>query len=400
MCPPPSEWPRKVFLESTALFRLGPRLENVDFAELQRFQELIDFELIVAEVSWREYLRRREKEARDCIAKIRQCRADLAKHDQIYGELEEAEKKALAHLDHVSQHFLGKVESFGIIIAPTPAVNIHMLLEMSLTNEPPFEDSQSDSGEKTKEKGFRDALILFTVLENIKNQPQEAALIVTNDTRLGEAFRVQGSKLGMKLDVVQDLQKANLHIDATLDAWYRGVIKREADEAKGMLLRYHDQLSERIQEIKELTESELGQGPLAALSGDETRLDIQELRSLAFDDVESALWKDRDKDKSRILFRVRCRARVIARERPGYFSWNPTSFSVGGGKTSVNRLAALASLNTPSIEKDLPVSLYGEAQLERQNEDWQLVGLKVDKSLPEPEWIELQRLVVLTKGID
>ena len=325
MCSLPVEWPRKVFLESTALFRLGSRLENVDFAELQRFRESLEFELIVAEVSWREYLRRREKEARDCVAKIKQCRADLAKHDQIYGELEEAEKKALAHLESVSQHFLAKVQSLGITIAPTPAVDPQMLLEMSLSNEPPFEDSQSDSGEKTKEKGFRDALIMFTVLEDIKNRPEETALIVTNDTRLGDAFRAQASKLGIKLEVVQDLQKGNSLIDATLDTWYRGVIRREADEAKEMLLHYHDQISERIQEIKELTESELGQGPLRLLYGkDEPRLDIQELRSVAFEDVESALWKDADKDNSRILFRVRCRAHVIATEQPQYFSWSPT----------------------------------------------------------------------------
>src|SRR5437763_9885333 len=171
MSPLPPEWPRKVFLESTALFRLGSRLENVEFAELQRFRKDLEVELIVAEVSWREYLRRREKEARDSVAKIKQCRSDLAKHDQIYDELEEAEKRAQAHLQNVSQHFLTKMQSFRIAIAPTPAIDPHMLLEMSLRNESPFEDSQSDSGEKTKEMGFRDALIMFTVLENIKHRP-------------------------------------------------------------------------------------------------------------------------------------------------------------------------------------------------------------------------------------
>ena len=62
-------WPRKVFLESNALFRLGPRLENVDFAKLLERRDDLGFEL----VSWREFLRRREKEVRDCLTKIKQC---------------------------------------------------------------------------------------------------------------------------------------------------------------------------------------------------------------------------------------------------------------------------------------------------------------------------------------
>jgi len=68
-------WPRKVFLESNALFRLGPRLENVDFAKLLERRDDLGFEL----VSWREFMRRREKEVGDCLTKIKQCRADLAK---------------------------------------------------------------------------------------------------------------------------------------------------------------------------------------------------------------------------------------------------------------------------------------------------------------------------------
>jgi hypothetical protein len=160
-------WPPKVFLESTALFRLGPRLENVEFAELLQLRDGLKFELSVAEVSWREYLRRREKEVRDCLAKIRQCRADLAKHDQASSELEQAEQKISAHLGNVSQYFSTKAQSLGITILPMAGVDVRLLLDMSLANNPPFEDSQSDAGEKTKEKGFRDALIMFTVLANI-----------------------------------------------------------------------------------------------------------------------------------------------------------------------------------------------------------------------------------------
>ena len=56
-----TDWPRKVFPESTVLFRLGPRLENVEFAELLERRDQLGFELMVSEVSWREFLRRVRK---------------------------------------------------------------------------------------------------------------------------------------------------------------------------------------------------------------------------------------------------------------------------------------------------------------------------------------------------
>src|SRR6266478_5279287 len=52
-------WPRKVFLESTALFQLGSKLQKPEFAKLKERQQYLNFELFVSEVSWAEYIRQR-----------------------------------------------------------------------------------------------------------------------------------------------------------------------------------------------------------------------------------------------------------------------------------------------------------------------------------------------------
>ena len=350
----------------------------------------------MAEVSWREYLRRREKEVQDCLAKIKQSRRDLAKHEQASDELALAEQKTSAHLQNVSKYFAARFQNLGITILPTTAVDLRLLLEMSLANEPPFEDSQSDAGEKTKEKGFRDALIMFTVLADIENRPQDNTLIVTDDKRLTEGFKLQASRRGTKVDIVANLQEAISHITARLEKWYRDKLRKEADEAKSMLLRYRREISASLQQVRELTEYDLGQGPLSALLGNAERLNIQELRSLTLDDVESALWKDADKDKSRILFKIRCLANVIATVQPSTMSYGgPTTFEVGGGKQAGIRATAFDYL--APIERAVPFKLYGEAQLEREGHDWKLVDVKVDKSLPDEEWKELQKRTVELK---
>ena len=308
--------------------------------------------------------------------------------DSDTGELQE---KRLAHpaeaekFQNIREYFAAKAKSLQITIVPTPSIDVRALLEMSLTNDPPFEDSQSESGEKTKEKGFRDVLIMFTVLDTIRDRPQDMALIITDDKRLTDAFHIQAPKHGTRLDLVANLEAAVAHIKARLDKWYRDKLRREADDAKNMLLQYRDQIAESVRQVRQLTDWDLGQGPLAGLGGEEREyLNIQELRSLEFDQVESALWKDTDKERSRILFKLRCNAHVIATGQ-SLVLFDPTNYTVGGGKG----FRKLSDLSMTPVEKDVPITLYGEAQFEKVKEGWQLVSIKVDRSLPEEEWKEL-----------
>jgi hypothetical protein len=59
-----SEFPKKLFIESSILFQLGPRLENVEFAKLLDIRGAAGFKTLVSEVSWLEYLRERKRELR------------------------------------------------------------------------------------------------------------------------------------------------------------------------------------------------------------------------------------------------------------------------------------------------------------------------------------------------
>src|SRR5579862_6596673 len=248
-------FPLKLFLESTALYSLGPRIENVDFAQLLEFREVLKFELYVAAVSWREYLRYREKEIRDCVERIKQCRSELRKHDQRSDELETAEKKVSSYLSGVQQVFAMRARNLRITILPVPEIDVPDLIEMSLANDPPFEEAN--------EKGFRDAVIMFTILKNIENRPADNALIVTNDKKLSDGLRSRADEFGTTLEIVPDLRSAVKHISARIDTLYRETLRKRADEARAMLLRYAKEISESVAKIRELNEIDLGQSPLA-----------------------------------------------------------------------------------------------------------------------------------------
>jgi hypothetical protein len=137
---------------------------------------------------------------------------------------------------------------------------------------------------------------MFTVLENIRNRPTDNALIVTRDRRLGDGLKRLISEYQTRLDVVDTLDDAIAFVYKTLEAIYRERLVRSADEAKEILLMYRQQISDAVQQVRELSEIDLGQGYMAGVLGGKgsgERLSVDEVQSLMFDSVELALWKDK-----------------------------------------------------------------------------------------------------------
>jgi hypothetical protein len=75
-------WPRKVFLESTALFQLGNKLEKPEFAKLLERREHLKFDLLVSEVSWAEYIRQRVEKMDELAGSIQSVAVRLGEWDQ------------------------------------------------------------------------------------------------------------------------------------------------------------------------------------------------------------------------------------------------------------------------------------------------------------------------------
>jgi hypothetical protein len=374
---------KKIFLETNSLYSLGPRLENVDLAQLQDLRKNLGFELLVAETSWLEYLRHRRKELTDCLTRNHQNRNMLEKHGQSVQLFEQSHEHIAESLATVDERYNKRASDLGLVVVPLPAIDVRVLLEMSLAGDPPFEYSQSESAEKTKEKGFRDATIMFTMLESIRGQ--DDVVIVTGDGLLKRGIEQRAKEYQTNPRIVANIAAAVAAVTDEVVKWYKEHLKEEAGEAIALLLQYRDQIVAGVREVRELSEIDLGQGVLAReLGGSEgERLDIERVVSLEFDAINSAVWKDREKPVSRILFNIDCKARVLA--SPQAFFWSPANFTIGGEKRQipfweVNR-------REPPNEREIPVQLYGEAKFENVDNHWRLNSLKVERSFSE-EWIE------------
>jgi hypothetical protein len=237
---------------------------------------------------------------------------------------------------------------------------------------------------------------MFTIFENIKGRPKDFSLVVTNDVLLTKGLNKHAQEFVTNVTTVSNLDEAITHIDARVDEWYREHLREESEAAKAELAKYTKEISDQVSAIRELTDADFGIGTLAGMLGTPRTLDfgesVERVISLKVDQIDSAVWSDKDKPESRILFRIRCTANVVTSVSTPFPWAAPTKYAIGSEKQQPSFLNLVAFTNSPKQQREraLPVTLYGEANLQRSNGDWKLVSLRVDKS--QPSWTEMATL--------
>jgi hypothetical protein len=387
--------PQKVFLESTALYQLGSRLQKPELAELLERRELVDFELAISNVSWLEFVRQRI----DIIDELATDLGSVMRRLREWNQDSESVSTALSSLvefrSALPDWYAKKAEELKIKIVPTPPLEPARLLEMSIGRVAPFEESKKDESEK----GFRDSLIMFSILEEIRNKPELCTLVITGDKLLTKGLHNHESEFGTKVNIVASFDEAREYIDKRVSQAVRSYLAKQSELAKETLEKYRTQIAEEVSHIRELTDMDLGVGPvLSALSGSKPLSlgeSVEKVNSLTFSEIESAVWKDTDKSISRILFRIGCTATVVVNSAYGGFLSSmlsdSTRYVVGGGKSKSGE-AHLAYPTGESQERALAIKLYGEAQFAKVADGWELVRIKVDRTLPQEDMVELARI--------
>ena len=123
---------------------------------------------------------------------------------------------------------------------------------------------------------------------------------------------------------------------------------------------------------------------------------MEKVTSLTLNEIESAVWKDKDQPVSRILFRLSCAARITVRSTYGNLLESmlrkSTTYTVGGVKN--DKPEAYLKIATSDIrDRVLTIKLYGEAQLTKiHGGGWELNKVKVDRTLPQDDMVELSRM--------
>jgi hypothetical protein len=359
----PTKLPKVVILESTALFQLGSLFESVDFSDLQQWRKLLKFEIAVSQVSWLEFLRLRREQVAECINRVRQLRSSLGKLGQNDVELTPVEER-LTDLDkNLVAFFEKKLSASEIQILPLAKPSLELLLQMAIENTPPFEQSG--------EKGFRDSLIMFSILDAIRNRPELNAIVVSNDALFTQGVLARQAEYATTVKVVSDLKKAVAYIDGSVDVVLRARRAEEKQEAKALLLQYLPEIEKAVNEIRELSYFDVAH----------TGRTVERVLSLRFNDVDSATWKNRSENSATILFSLKCSLTVLV--GPPIWDVLNSRYQIGGGST------LLTPRNTDPKEVQMEKAVYGIATFLGKEGERKLDHLQIDTSLPVEDLAEL-----------
>jgi hypothetical protein len=363
--PPLSKMPRLVIIESTALFQLGSLFEHVEFADLRYLRKLLKFEIVVSSVSWMEFLRKRNGQVSECIARMRQLRSSIEKLGQSPDELKAVEDRVSDLQKNLASVFEKKLASLEIRILPLAKADLESLLNMSIENVPPFEESH--------EKGFRDSLIMFSVLEAIAGRPELNALLVCEDKLLREGILAKQGDYGTVVDVVADIGKANAHILGLLSEFDRARRSKEKQAAKDLLLKSRPEIEKAVEGVREFSYFDIPSSPLGFGA-------VERILSFKFNDVNSATWKVRTEESATILFSLKCTLTALV--HPPLLEFLNTRYQVGGG-------TMLTPTNRDPKEIKIEKIVYGVAEFVKKDGELKLVLLQIDQSLPTEDLAEL-----------
>jgi hypothetical protein len=363
---PRSRMPRIVVIESTALFQLGSLFEHVDFAELLELRKYVKFEIVVSQVSWLEFLRQRKTQVSECIGKVQQLRSSLEKLGQDPSALNDIDDRLGDLNKNFASVYEKKLSDLGIRILPLAKCDVERLLQMSIGNVPPFEHSH--------EKGFRDSLIMFSILEEIKGRPDLNAFIISEDKLFTKGILAKQSEYGTVVNVVEDIEKVNIHIAGLIGEVLRVRRSKEKQEARELLLKYRTAIERAVQNIREFSIFEI---PNTLFGGT-----VERILSCEFNDVNSATWKTRTENSATILFSLKCTLTALVGP-PLWEFVNRTRYQVGGGSTM------LTPTNQDPKETKMEKIVFGVAEFTKKNGDLDLVRLRVDQSLPTEDLAQL-----------
>lgn len=393
-----SRVPTHVFAETNALYPLKAEWNHVEFQRLLGLIRVLQCELAVPEVCWLEYLRIRKNEIAATISQLKAARQQSKFYGGNVSVFDDAIVATEQLRKNTSKFFQSRAEEKGVVIVPTASPQISELLTMSIDNVPPFEESN--------EKGFRDALAIFTIIHHLEKSSGSVALIVSGDKLFRKGILRTGK--ANAIHFADDLKDAADQLQQQLDAAQQAKLQKEKEAAIALLTKSKAAIeAELARLVKEAEERDsTGSTHIAPLSSGafwgqsiatpwiRSSFDLRDYEALEMSQIEDASWQDRDDKNSRISFSI------VAVGTPRMMHGLPNVYNISllnttkagsTGSLTYSNLYPGATYPAPSEY----LRFNGVAEVERREGSEKLTSLRLDPppmymptliTWPSPDW--------------
>jgi len=147
------------------------------------------------------------------------------------------------------------LDSIGMKLVPTPKnIQIEMLIEMAVKKEAPFKKRGEDKA--FPKEGFRDTIILFTIIEHMKdNQFRNAVLLSADSIFTKDAVTTRLKNDGLNLLVAKDLAEANGIMKKLINNALKSIVEEEKQTIKAFLVEHSNQIFDYVLKNAQVSES-------------------------------------------------------------------------------------------------------------------------------------------------
>jgi len=258
--------PKVVYFDTNIIFQLPYWSSNVNFIELRESAQLIRAPLFVPEIVAKEIVQRRIETASDQLRKLKDTSSGLGRllnrKPLEYEEVERIDEIITVLTDDFLKHI-------GIEVIPTPAnISIQKLIDMAVRREAPFQ-GLGEKGERG-DKGFKDTIILFTIIDHMVSNSIKDAVFLTVDSIFSSKeliSRLQNQ--GLNLFIAKSFKEATEYINKSIDNLVKQHIEEESNKIKEFLEAKFEYITDYIVNNVEISEQFLKPtGLLGALLDD------------------------------------------------------------------------------------------------------------------------------------
>lgn len=229
--------PEAVYFDTNVLRQVSKGVSNVEFIELRKHLDLIKASLFVPDVVVKEWIQQRVEEVLEQIQNLRKGFRKLGHLlNREPGKYEEP-KGFDVTLDAEMRQYL---DSAGIKPVPTPRnIPVETLIGMAVKKVAPFE--------RGGEKGFRDTIILFTIIEHMKGSGYTNAILLSADKIFTEDVVTNRLKNeGLNVLVAKNLADANGQVEKLIDEAIKFITEEEEQAIKSFLVKHSTQIFDYV----------------------------------------------------------------------------------------------------------------------------------------------------------
>lgn len=300
-------FPRSIYIDTNILRKIGITNFGTPFLELKEWSQKFEAPFVVPQAVWLEWLS-------DFEQNIKKKSSQTIENLRSIEILLEMKQKQFKLPDDYSGRLVKTIRKklcfMGIGIANTPQnISIEELVRMAAFKIKPFEDK--------KEKGFRDTIILYTILEDMKKKSIKEALFVTDDRIfIHDDVNQIVKKYKINLSVVFSLEEATDHIKNVLDDVGRKLLEMKKQKLFDFVKTRQDLIFKFIKKNAELTEDFITKGGFLSAKRDifgqiEKVLEFEPVEiEGAFEAAKSPSEKQPPKNSEYILISVKTRLKI------------------------------------------------------------------------------------------